>query len=269
VAPATGEDHISKKRVVYTLPQMKDVILRSDLEYARGASAPLTMDLYYPPGAVTGTPAPAVLFVTGYRDAGAQKMLGCRFKEMGAYMSWAELAAASGIIGVTYANEEPVTDAQSVLQHLRRNGTASGIDVNRIAVWSCSGNVPNALSLLMSEPGGVKCGVLCYGYMLDTDTDTTVADVAGQFGFVNPIAGRSIDALPGHLPLFIVRAGRDEMPGLNGTIDRFVRHALERNFPITLVNVPDAPHAFDLFQDNESSRETIAQVLQFMRTQLA
>jgi hypothetical protein len=86
MSAGTGQEHISKKRVVYTLPGMNDVSVRRDQEYSGSDSAPLTMDIYYPPGA-DRTPAPGVLFVTGFRDAGARTMLGCRFKEM-AYISF-------------------------------------------------------------------------------------------------------------------------------------------------------------------------------------
>jgi hypothetical protein len=42
----------------------------------------------------------------------------------------------------------------------------------------------------------VRCAVLSYGYTLDADGATGVADAAGQFGFVNPCAGQSVEDLP-------------------------------------------------------------------------
>jgi hypothetical protein len=105
--------------------------------------------------------------------------------------------------------------------------------------------------------------------MLDFDGSSQVADAAARFGFVNPCAGKSVDDLPRDVPLFIARAGRDQMPGLNEAVDRFVVEALTRNLPITLVNHSAAPHAFDLFQDSEISREIIRQVLGFLRCYLA
>ena len=65
-----------------------------------------------------------------------------------------------------------------------------------------------------------------------------------------------------------MRAGRDEFPHLNETIDRFVIKALARNLPVTLVNHAEAPHAFDLLQDSETSREVIRQILAFLRFHL-
>lgn len=99
----TQQDHISKKRVVYTLPGVDAVTVRRDEEYSRTDAGALTMDLYYPPDSKRGSRTPAVIFVTGFNDAGAQRMLGCRMKEMGSYISWGQLAAASGLVGIAYA----------------------------------------------------------------------------------------------------------------------------------------------------------------------
>ena len=50
----------------------------------------------------------------------------------------------------------------------------------------------------------------------------------------------------------IARAGEDQMPRLNESIDRFVAEGLKRGLPLTLVNHPHAPHAFDLMDDSET-----------------
>jgi len=95
-----------------------------------------------------------------------------------------------------------------------------------------------------------------------------VAELAGRFGFVNSCAAKTVEDLPRDVPLFIVRAGHDEMPHLNETIDRFLMKALSCNLPITFANHPAAPHAFDVMHDTENSREIIRQILAFMRFHL-
>jgi len=110
--------------------------------------------------------------------------------------------------------------------------------------------------------------VLLYGLMLDLDGSTNVAEAAKQFRFVNPCAGKSVDDLPKDVPMFIVRAGQDN-PGLNEALDRFMAKSLDRNLPITFVNYPAAPHAFDLLLDSESSREIVRQTLAFLRFHLS
>jgi hypothetical protein len=265
----TAHDHISKKRVVYTMPGIDAVTVRRDEEYRVTDAGPLTMDLYYPPDAKSGARTPAVIFVTGFPDAGAQRMLECRLKEMGSYISWAQLAAASGLVAITYTNREPATDVHAVLQHVRQNAASLDIDGNRIGVWAGSGNVPTALSVLMQDAQDyLRCAVLCYGYMLDLDGSTAVAEAARQWGFANPCAGKSVDDLPHHIALFIARAGQDKMPALNETLDRFLAGAVACNLPITFVNHPAAPHAFDLFDDSETSREIIRRILAFFQSHL-
>jgi hypothetical protein len=114
----------------------------------------------------------------------------------------------------------------------------------------------------------LKCAVLCYAYTLDSDGSTVVADAARQWGFVNPCAGMTVDDLPRDIPLFVARAGQDQMPGLNDALDRFLIKALACNLPVTFVNHAMAPHAFDLFDDSETSREIIRRILAFLRFHL-
>ena len=193
----TQQDHISKKRVVYTMPGVDAVTVRRDEEYRVTDAGALTMDLYYPPDAKSGARTPAVIFVTGFSDVGAQRMLGCKLKEM-----------------------------------------------------------------------ALKCAVLCYGYTLDSDGSTGVADAARHWGFVTPCAGTSVEDLPRDIPLFVARAGQDQMPGLNETLDRFLTRALACNLPVTFVNHSTAPHAFDLFHDSETSREIVRRILAFLQFHL-
>lgn len=262
-------EHISKRALVYRIPGMEGVTVRRDVQYRTSGAVALTMDIYYPPDSPGGSRTPAVVFALGYSDSGAEKLLGCKLKEMASYVSWARLAAVSGLVAITYTNHEPAADARALLRYVRGNAAELGIDENRLGVWACSGNVPLALSLLMSEASEhVKCAVMCYGHMLDTGGATDVAEAAKTFGFVNPCAGKSVGDLPRDLPLFIARAGRDQFPHLNETIDRFLAEALSRNLPVTFTNHAEAPHAFDLFDDSETSREVIRQILGFMRFHL-
>ncbi len=70
------------------------------------------------------------------------------------------------------------------------------------------------------------------------------------------------------VPLFVARAGRDEMPHLNDTIDRFLARALAINLPVTLVNHRTGPHAFDIVDDSDASRAVIQQIVAFMQCHL-
>jgi hypothetical protein len=259
---------IAKKTVTCRLPGMDAATVRQDVVYRTTPSGDLMIDIYYPPDGRSETRLPAVVFVSGYPDRGIEKMLGCKFKEMGAYTSWGRLAAASGMAAVTYTNREPAIDLLALLSYIRQNSVELGVDEKRIGLWACSGNVPNALSALIEEKDSLRCAVLCYGYMLDLDGATIVADAARQWGLVNA-EGKSVDDIPKDTPMMIVRAGRDRTPRLNETIDRFVSHALVRNLPLTVINHPSAPHAFDLFDESETSCEIVRRILAFMQFHLA
>ena len=201
-----------------------------------------------------------MVFVSGYADPGGEQAFGCKLKDMASYVSWGRLVAASGMIGVTYTNHE-AKDAHAMLAYLRANAAALGIDDQRIAIWACSGNAPMALSLLE----GARCAALCYPFMGDLDGGTETARAAAMFRFAAPALA------PGQLPaipMFIARAGRDEMPGINTSIDRFVTAALARELPITLANHPTGPHSFDLVDDSATTRALVRQILAFLHIQL-
>jgi AraC family transcriptional regulator len=262
-APGKQRAEIASKPVVYQAPGMDAVTVEQDIPYDPSNPA-LTMDLYRPPGSDPGRPLPAVIFVFGYSDLGAEKMLGCKLKEMEVYIGWAKLVAASGMIGITYSNHDPMRDLDALFRHLKENAGALGIDTNRIGVWAGSGNVPRALGLLMKGDPPVKCAALCYGVMLDLDGATGAAEGARRFGFANPTVGKRVEDLPPGVPLFVARAGCDT-PEMNQGIDRFVSRALARNLPITVANHPEGLHGFDVMQDSETSREIIRRILDFLR----
>lgn len=259
-------ERIAQQTVVLRLPGMDEVEVTRDVVYRPTAAGDLTMDLYRPPGAGDAR-LPAVVFISGYPDEGMKKIFGCRFKEMGSYVSWARLVAASGLAAIVATNREPVGDGRALLAFLAEHGAEIGIDERRIGIWACSGSGPTALSLLL-DGGSLRCAVLCYPMTLDLDGSTGIADAARAFGFANPSAGRRVEELPREVPLFVARAGRDEMPGLNGALDRFVGEAVRCNMPMTFVNHPEGPHAFDLFQDSEASRKVVRGVLGFLRSRL-
>jgi len=176
------------------------------------------VDFYFPSDA--NTPLPAVVIVGGYPG---------RMNTLEFIINSAKRIADAGMIGVAYANDEPIAGVQRALEVVRAR---EGVDTTRIALWAASGNAPVALSALR----GIRCAALLYGYMLDIPQT--------NYGFADPKT--RFDDIPHDVALFIARAGREHFEGLNESIDRFVAASLARNLPITLVNVPDASHGFDL-----------------------
>jgi acetyl esterase/lipase len=256
-----ADNPLAKQPVVLELPGMDRVAVTRDLPYGSGPRRRL--DVYRPPEAGSA-PLPAVVFVSGYADAGAEIVFGCRLMDVATYTCWARLVACLGIAGILYENEEPAADARAVLAHVRSNAQSLGVDPKRLAIWSCSGNVPNALGLI-AENSDLACAALLYGYTTDVDDHREVAEAAAQYRFVCPTI--ELTALR-RTPLLLVRAGRDEAPGLNASLDRFVPRAVEANVPLTLMSYPEGPHAFDILDASSASRAAIRQVLAFLRTHL-
>jgi hypothetical protein len=129
--------------------------------------------------------------------------------------------------------------------------------------------VPLALSLLMNDaPASMRCAALLYGYTLDLNGATHVAEVASKVGFVNACVGKSITDLRKNVPMFVARAGQDQFPHLNEALDRMVYDGLVANLPLTVVNHPRGPHAFDLVDASEMSCEIVRQASAFLRYHL-
>lgn len=269
MSKTTPRHPMTLQEVQFRLPGIEEVRLRGDLEFRGADGEPLALDLYLPAAESEASP-PVVLLASGYPDGGMQRIFGCRFKEMVSVTCWARLIAASGLAAIAATNREPAGDVHALLDHVAQNAAELGVDRERIGLWACSGHAPLALSLLFEEHAAlpIRCAALSYAYLLDLDGNTAVADAAAQWRFANPGAGRSIEELRRDVPLFLARAGRDEMPGLNAALDRFVTKALTRNLPLTLTNHPAGPHAFDLLDDSAATREVIRQALSFLASQL-
>jgi hypothetical protein len=180
-----------------------------------------------------------------------------------------QLIALSGMAAIAYTNRDPVADLRALFEHIHECADSFGIDTSRIGVIAVSGNVPTALTTLMQDASHTPaCAVFGYGCLLDLDGSTEVSDTARQFGFANPIAGRTIADLRRDVPLLITRAGRDQFPAMKASIDTFIRQGLKENLPMTLVNHAEGPHAFDLFDDSRTSRDILRQTLRFLRQHL-
>jgi acetyl esterase/lipase len=227
-------------------------LARADVAVERHDYLPgLAFELYRP---ASTSPAPAVVFVSGLPDPGVVQLFGKPLKDWASYQGWARLVAASGLAAITYANRTP-DDVGALVHHLRAHAGALRLDPDRLAVWACSGNAPTALALLARER--LAAAALLYGYLLDLDGSTIVADAARRMYFAAPPV--ALADLP-RVPILVVRADRDTTPGLNETIDRFVARA---ELPLTL-RTHDGPHAFDLLDDTDATRAVIDEVVAFL-----
>ncbi|MBX7187151.1 MAG: alpha/beta hydrolase [Vicinamibacteria bacterium] len=264
------QNPITSKKAVLRLPGMDEVRVLRDLPWPSGDGGDLALDVYLPADLEAGEQRPAVILVLGYPDPGMERLFGRRFKDWGSSTSWARLLAVGGLIGVAYTNRKPEADLHQLLRHLREGGSGLGIDPRRIGLLACSGHGPLALSALIDDRGepSLQCAVLLYPYTLDEAGFTATAAAAATFRFANPSEGKRTADLPGNIPILLVRAGGDAMPGLNETLDRFAARAVELGRPVSVVHHPGGPHAFDLDDDSEPSRDAIRSALEFFSKNL-
>jgi hypothetical protein len=257
------------RRVCLRLDGMDAVTVRRDIAYGRPNDGCRVMDVYCPPDETIEGHWPAVIIVAGYPGKMEPRPTPLAYKEIGWTVSMGQLIALSGMVAIAYTNSEPVADLRALLDHIHEHAVSLRVDATRLGVIAVSGSVPTALTTIMQDMRRPPCcAVLGYGCLLDLDGATDVAEASRQFGFVNACAGRSVGDLRRDVPLFISRAGRDQFPAMNASIDRFMAHALVENLPVTLVNHAEGPHAFDLFDDSRTSREIVRQTLRFLRQHL-
>jgi len=224
-------------------PVVFDVPRDDRVRVERSEVAGMVADVYSPR---EGESDAVVVMVNGYAEEGYRRMLGCSFLDMRHTVSWGRLFAGSGFNAVAYANREPIADGAAVVREMRTR-------FRRVAVWASSGSTPVGLATAREA----DCGIFLYGYTLD------VAEAAAQFHFANPALG--FDDMRWDIPLFLARAGADPCPGLNDAMDRFIAEGLKRGLPLTLINHPTGPHAFDLMDDSDTTRHIVAEAIDFLR----
>jgi hypothetical protein len=268
---ATNEqgNNLFERRVVYRIPDMVDVVVQKSIPYQSAENdSVLALNIYRPIALAGDVPPPVIIFVFGFADKVMVAKRGSPLKNSAQYDSWARIMGAAGFAAITYETDQPDVDIHALISYIRQNSGSLNIDGGRIGLWSCSGNVPTALSVLMREPQQfLKCAVFYYGAMLDWKGSQNVANAAEDAGFVNPCQAKTFDDLPRDIPMFIVRAGRD-FPPLNETIDHFIVEAISRNMPLTFVNYAEGQHGFDILDDKKTSHEIIKQTITFIEGNL-
>jgi acetyl esterase/lipase len=259
------------KPVVYSVPGMEKVSVRSNLRYTEVADPNLLMDVYAPRGLAKGERRPAVLFIHGSAGSAA------RAKDWGVYVSWGRLAAASGMVGVTFTHRlgypkpylnDAGADVAAAIDYVRANADALGVDRDRICLAAYSGGGPLLSAAMRERPAYVRCLVSFYAFLdvrqSPMHTPHEPPETLERFSPAAQLA-KGVDGLA---PIFIARAGLDQIPTLNDSVEGFVREALRQNAAVTLYNHPAGVHGFDNQTPDARSREIVRAALDFMRTHL-
>lgn len=262
---------VATQRIVYAVPGMEKIRARKDFTYKSVADAELKMDVYSPRNLPRASRRPAVVFIHG---GALPPNLRTKPKEWGAYVSFGQLAAASGLVGITFNHRfygwdmKALADARSdvadAIAYIRSNAERLGIDENHISLWALSAGSVLLGPAISDAPSFIRCMVFYYAIMdlesLRKERPAITDEVTREF---SPIYRLSASGRP-FAPIFIARAGRDE-PGLNIAVDRFVQEAVSRKATLDFSNHAEGQHGFDVLDDNERTREIIRRILEFIR----
>jgi len=235
-------------KIFYTIPNQEKATVVKDVIYKKVGEKELKIDVYSPAEMKSGTPLPVVLFLSGASDA----------KNWNVFKNYGELAAANGIIGVTFDKRFPqgeagittgLEDTNDLISFLRQNADKYNIDKDRVCLWAFSAGGSLIFAGMQENKLFIRCLVSYYAI--------TPMNVRRQVTTLG-------DKLP---PMLIARAGKDSQ-FINNSIDLFIQEAVNRNARVNFYNYPDGVHAFELFNDTESTREILRHTFQFMKDQL-
>ena len=213
-------------------PASGRVSVTKDVQFGRADSVALRMDVYRPADAV-GRRLPTLVFFN--RAVGADR-------SQPFYAAWARAAASRGLVAILpdLRGGSEAADFQALLTHLAARGSDVGVDREAIAVFAGSGNVSTAFPLVEDpRQTAVRAAVMYYG--------------------TAPITEFRRD-----LPVLYVRAGLDRPP-VNQDITKLAALAVTQNAPLTLLNHPSGYHAFEMFNDDDATRDVMEQTISFVK----
>lgn len=272
--PPAPPKELFENRIVYSVPGMERARVVRDRVYARPDGQELRMDAYVPPGLAAGARRPVVVFIHGGPlPPGVGPDAWPRPKDWGIFRSYGELAAASGLVGVTFNHrlhsllsyDDSAADVQALIEHVRANAAELQVDPDRVAVWAYSGGGPLLAFAYRDAPPWLRA-VVSYYAILDLPPDGTAPGASDR---LSPLKHLQASTRPGP-PTFIARAGHDS-PVINASVDAFVAAALAKNLTLELFTHPQGNHGFDLDMgpnDTPRSREAIARTIAFLKARL-
>ena len=212
-------------------PASPNVAVTKDVEYGRSDTVALRMDVYRSGGS-SGT-GPTLIFFNHGTGADRRWFF---------YDAWARAAASRGLVAIVFDLRfgSEASDFRALMSYLSSRGASVGVNKDAIAVYAGSGNVFTALPLV-EDPTltAVKAAVMYYG-------DAPITEFRRD------------------LPVLYVRAGLDR-PSVNAEISKLAALAVAQNAPVMLVNHASGYHGFEMFNDDDATREVMEQTIAFVR----
>jgi dienelactone hydrolase len=265
--PVFGAEATKPPDLVYRVPNMDQVAVHSNLVYKTAASLALHADVYLPLGTTSNAALPAIIFVLG--DASPPVLRNAKDWEF--FHSYGRLAAASGFAGVTFNHRssenftklpEVRADIEDLVSYVRTNAPLLSVNKDKLCLWFFSGSGPHLSVSMGTNAAWVKC-VVAYYPMLAVPTNRVSAALATEYSSIEQIK-RHAPRVP---PMLLAKAGRDT-PVLNRLIDSLRDQAIASNLPLEYLEHPTGRHAFDILDDDDTSRDILRRTLSFVERHL-
>jgi acetyl esterase/lipase len=253
--------------VALRVPGMEKVRIQRDLVYDPGAG--LRLDAYAPPRSGR---YPVVVLLHG----GVPDEVPVRPKDWGLYRSWGRLLAASGFATVIPNQRISFPDPRLVLAEqdvanaiafIRGHASKLSADASRVCMVAFSAGGPLLAKFIREHPSEVRCLAAMYAFLDIRQSDPHRQHLSpAQLDQFSPLVQMERSG-PGMAPIFVARAGNDEIPTLRNALDQFVSSALAHDAPLQLVNVPGIEHGFEI-DDDPRVRDTLRSLLRFLAEHL-
>ena len=283
---ATAQTPTPVRHLAFTLPGMERVQVIKDRVYRSIAGTPDTVmygptlryDVYLP--STAGAKRPGIIFIHGGMVAGTQRV--SPKDDLPSYREWGRLVAAAGFVGITFSHrmttqdnaDVAATDVHALLAEIRSQAAEWNLDPNRLCVAVFSAGGPLSSLFIAGEVPSVRCLALYYPF-LDMEhtavhtpfraahTQQRVQELARFSPRAKLLEARTIT------PMLLARAGRDAIPGINASIDRFMQAAFWVNAPIDFYLHPTGDHGFDMTSVPDArARAIVEATLAFFRRHL-
>lgn len=265
-------NRLYEERVVYSIPGMEQARVREDIVYRTLEDGDdLKLDIYYPPDYTPGTPLPAAVLIHGEWPPHIIR----HSKDLGVYVSWGQLIAASGLVAVNFNHRatdrltrirEAASDVAQLLGYVRYFAESLDIIANRLSIWAFSAGMPLGMwAALRDSPPYVRSTVAYYGVMDLQQAKDVLPEEVPEEDLRDFSALHYLEENGGQIaPMLLAKAGQDS-PRLNATIDRFIEKAVQLHAPVELMEHDTGRHGFDVINDDDRSREIIRRTLEFAR----
>ena len=244
------------------------VEIRQDvLAGTRSDGSPLTVDLYLP-ATRTAQKLPIALLLHG----GLPDFIPIRPTQWRMFRDWGIALAQSGAGAVMFNHSlgwpehrvnETMIEIEAVIDWLHASAAIEQFDVSRLRVIAYSGGGLLIPELVRRSEAHIRGYALLYPLLGRDADESNSAETVAKLRFK--------DALPllaeRGTPLLIVRGGADEIPQLLPVLDAAIAEALRLDARLELINLPGAPHGFDVLHADDGIRRAIERTIEFVLVQ--